>query len=114
MLLLFVLRDYWLSLAAFGLFGLLHSLGACEPFKDALSRRTSRLFVEHFWRLLYCLLSYLGFYKVIGFLHWDLHPENDAWLIAYPHWIWQAITVFHLGSVVLLYAAFMQSDYLEF
>lgn len=114
MLLLFVFRDYWLSFTAFGLFGLLHSIGAHESFKDALGRRTSALFVEHFWRLLYCLVSYLWFYKVVGFLHWGQHPENDAWLIAYPRWMWQAITVFHLGSIILLYAAFMQSGYLEF
>jgi methanethiol S-methyltransferase len=114
MLLLSIFRDYWLSFTAFGLFGLLHSIGARESFKDALSRRTSPLFVEHFWRLLYCLLSYLWFYKVVGFLHWGQHPQSDTWLIAYPRWMWQAITVFHLGSIALLYAAFMQSDYLEF
>ncbi len=114
MLLLFVLRDYWLSLTAFGLFGLLHSIGAREPFKDALGRRTSRFVVEYFWRLLYCLLSYLWFYKVVASLHWGLHPENDIWLIQYPHWVWQVITAVHLGSIMLLYAAFLQSDYLEF
>lgn len=38
---------------AFGVFGLLHSIGAREPFKNALAGWTSAFFVEHFWRLLY-------------------------------------------------------------
>jgi protein-S-isoprenylcysteine O-methyltransferase Ste14 len=36
---------------AFALFALLHSVGAREPFKNALARWTGRFFVEHFWRL---------------------------------------------------------------
>jgi len=112
--LLAILSNYWLSLAAFGLFGLLHSIGAREPFKAILARRASPFFVDHFWRLLYCLLSYLWFYRVIAPLHWGLHPENDIRLIDLPDQLWQAIIVAHLGSIALLYAAFLQSDYLEF
>lgn len=36
------------------------------------------------------------------------------WLIAYPDWFWQVMIVLHLGSIALIYAAFLQSDYLEF
>jgi len=106
--------DYGPSLIAFGLFALFHSIGAREPFKNALARRTSPFFVDHFWRLIYCALSFGALYYGIATLHWARHPENDVWLIVYPDWLWQAITALHLGSIALLYVAFFQSDYLEF
>ena len=109
-----LLRDYGPSLVAFGLFALLHSIGAREPFKNALARWTSPFFVEHFWRLVYCDLSFVALYYGVAALHWARHAENDDWLIVYPDWLWQAITVLHLGSIALLYVAFFQSDYLEF
>ena len=111
---LLLVRDYWQSLAAFSLFGLLHSIGAREPFKNALARWTSPFLVEYFWRLLYCFISFIWYYGIIAFLHWGLHPANNIWLIDYPDWLWQAIIAIHLGSIALLYAAFLQSDYLEF
>jgi len=111
---LWLVRDYWPSLAAFGVFGLCHSIGAREPFKNALARWTGPFFVAHFWRLLYCLISILWYYQFIGTLHWGLHPDNDVWLIRYPDGLWQTINAIHLGSIALLYAAFLQSDYLEF
>lgn len=109
-----LLADYGPSLAAFSLFALLHSIGAREPFKHALGRWTSPLFVEHFWRLAYCVLSFAALYYGVATLHWARHAENDVWLIVYPDWLWQAITVLHLASIALLYVAFVQSDYLEF
>lgn len=109
-----ILGDYGPSLVAFGLFAFLHSIGARELFKDALARWTSPFFVEHFWRLVYCALSLVALYYAVAMLHWARHPENDVWLIVYPDWLWQAITVCHLGSIALLYIAFFQSDYLEF
>jgi protein-S-isoprenylcysteine O-methyltransferase Ste14 len=109
-----LLIDYGPSLVAFGLFALLHSIGAREPFKHALARWTSPFFVEHFWRLAYCALSFGALYYGVATLHWNRHANNDVWLIVYPDWLWQAISVLHLGSVALLYIAFLQSDYLEF
>ena len=109
-----LLANYGPSLVAFGLFALLHSIGAREPFKNALARWTSSFFVEHFWRLVYCALSFVALYYGVATLHWARHTENDVWLIIYPDWLWQAITVLHLGSVAVLYVAFFQSDYLEF
>jgi protein-S-isoprenylcysteine O-methyltransferase Ste14 len=114
MTLVSVLGGYWASVAAFGVFGLLHSIGAREPFKDRLTRWTSPFFVEHFWRFLYCALSYVALYYGVASLHWARHPENDIWLVVYPNWLWRVMTVLHLGSVALMYAAFLQSDYLEF
>lgn len=114
MTLVSLLRDYGSSLAAFGLFALLHSIGAREPLKHALARWTSPFFVDYFWRIVYCALSLVALYYGVATLHWSRHPENDVWLIVYPGWLWQTITVLHLGSVAFLYVAFLQSDYLEF
>jgi protein-S-isoprenylcysteine O-methyltransferase Ste14 len=111
---LWLVGEYWKSLAAFFLFAAFHSLTAREPFKQALARSTSPFFVDHFWRFIYCVVSLVWYYQVLGTLHWGLHPDNDAWLIRYPDWTWQLITAIHLGSVALIYAAFLQSDYLEF
>jgi hypothetical protein len=109
-----LLADYGPSLAAFSLFALLHSIGAREPFKHALARWTNPFFVEHFWRAVYCALSFAALYCGVASLHWARHPDHDVWLIVYPDWLWQAITLLHLGSVAFLYVAFFQSDYLEF
>ena len=109
-----VFGGYGASVTAFAIFGLLHSVGAQEPFKNALARWTSPFFVEHFWRLVYCGLSYWALYYGVAALHWARNIEHDIWLIAYPDWLWQIVIVLHLGSIAFLYAAFLQSDYLEF
>lgn len=106
--------DYWASVAAFALFGLLHSIGAHEPFKNALGRLTGSFFVDHFWRILYCALSFWALYYAVASLHWARNTAHDVWLFNYPEWLWQGITALHLGSIALLYIAFAQSDYLEF
>ncbi len=56
-------------MVAFGVFGLLHSIGAQEPFKNALARWTSPFLVEHFWRLVYCAFSFAALYHGIAALH---------------------------------------------
>ena len=109
-----IFGGYAASITAFAVFGLLHSVGAQEPFKNALTRWTGPFFVDHFWRLVYCGLSYWALYYGVATLHWARNIEYDAWLIAYPEWLWQIVIVLHLGSIALLYAAFLQSDYLEF
>ena len=45
---------------------------------------------------------------------WGLHPANNTWLIDYPDWAWQTVTAIHLGSIAVIYTAFIQSDFLEF
>lgn len=109
-----LLRDYGESIVAFTLFALLHSVGAREPCKDALARWFGPFFVDHWWRLVYCALSFWALYHGVASLHWLRNPENDAWLVVYPDWLWALVTLLHLLSVVLFYVAFMQSDYLEF
>ena len=109
-----VFGGYGASVAAFAVFGLLHSVGAQEPFKNALARWTSPFFVDHFWRLFYCGLSYWALYYGVASVHWARNVDYDVWLLAYPGWLWQIIIVLHLGSIALLYTAFLQSNYLEF
>lgn len=114
MVLLQLLTDYRESLAAFALFGVLHSLCAREACKNLLALIAGRLFVDCFWRFAYCAASYWALYHAISPLHWGLHPNSDLWLVVYPEWLWQAVTALHLFSIAVAYAAFLQSDYLEF
>lgn len=107
-------NDYWPAALAFTVFGVLHSVCAHEPFKAALARLTGGFFVDHFWRLIYCGLSYWALYHAITALHWARNPQHDYWLIIYPDWLWTGIIIVHLGAIALLYTAFIQSNYLEF
>lgn len=109
-----LIESYGPSLAAFGLFGLLHSAAAQEPFKQALAKAAGAFFVDHFWRLVYCGLSFAALYWGVAALHWNRNPDLDAWLVVYPDWLWALLTLVHLGSIAVIYAAFLQSDYLEF
>lgn len=109
-----LLGGYWPSLTAFAVFGLLHSVGAQEPFKNALARWIGSFFVDYFWRLVYCGLSFWALYYGIAALHWARNVEYDIWLIVYPDWLWRLVVITHLSSIALIYIAFLQSDYLEF
>lgn len=109
-----LVAEYRHSAIAFAIFGLLHSAGAHEGFKNALARLTGDFFVRHFWRLAYCLLSYYALYHVVSVLHWSMNREYDRWLFVYPEWAWQLVMTLHLGSIGFFYAALLQSDYLEF
>lgn len=109
-----LLADYEHSALAFAAFGMLHSIGAREGFKNALARMTGTFFVDHFWRLVYCALSYYALYHVVSVLHWSMNREHDRWLFVYPEWAWQLVMLLHLGSIAFIYAAFIQNDYLEF
>jgi len=108
-----LVRDYWQAFAAFGLFGVFHSVTAREPFKNALARRTSSFFVDHFWRLLYCIITFYWYNQILWTV-WGLHPANNAWLVDYSDWAWQTVTAIHLGSIAVIYTSFIQSDFLEF
>lgn len=109
-----MLADYLPAVAAFAAFAVLHSLGAQEPFKAALARVAGEFFVTHYWRLLYCMLSIAALYGGLAALLWAALPAGNDWLVVYPEWLWNAVTIAHLASIALLYAAFLQSDYLEF
>lgn len=109
-----LLDNYGAALIAFALFAVFHSFGAHEAMKNVLARWTSAFVVEHFWRLIYCALSLAALYGAVSPLLWGRHPDNDVWLVVYPEWLWQTLTALHLGSIAVLYVAFLQSDYPEF
>lgn len=111
---LLALGEYRESFGAFALFAALHSICAHEPFKNALARWTTPFFVEHFWRFIYCALSYAALYYWIAVLHWGQHPDSNIWLIDYPEPVWRVLVILHLFSIALAYVSFLQSDYLEF
>ena len=98
-----IVDDYGASIIAFALFGLLHSLGAHESFKNSLARWSSPFFVDYFWRIIYCALSYWALYYAVASLHWARNTEHDVWLIAYPDWLWQIIVIMHLISIIFIY-----------
>ena len=109
-----ILDSYGAALLAFVLFALLHSLGAHEPLKQALARWSSPFWVDHFWRLVYCSLSFGALYGGVSTLLWGRHSDGDVWLLNYPDWLWQTLTALLLASIGLVYAAFLQSDYQDF
>ncbi len=109
-----ILSDYWASFCAFALFGVLHSVCAQEPFKNALARWVSQFFVDHYWRFIYNVLSFAALYYWIAVLHWGQHPDDNVWLIDYPQPLWRALVILHLFSIALAYVSFIQSAYLEF
>jgi len=62
---------------AFTLFALFHSLCAQEKFKDYLTRVTSEFFVDHFWRLIYVLISLkLYFVFTVDYLYENTRTET--------------------------------------
>jgi methanethiol S-methyltransferase len=112
--LIILAKSYGPSVFAFALFAVLHSIGAREPCKRALARWLGPFFVDHFWRLVYCGLSFAALYWAVSSLHWARNPAFDVRLVTYPPWLWAFVTTLHLGSVAVVYVAFLQSDYLEF
>lgn len=109
-----LVAEYAHSALAFAAFGLLHSIGAREGFKNRLAGAAGDFFVTYFWRVIYCALSYYALYHVVSVLHWDMNRQFNRWLFVYPEWTWQVVMVLHLASLAFLYAALLQNDYLEF
>lgn len=108
------IQDYWISFAVFMLFGLLHSVAAQDAFKRKLADLAGQFFVDHFWRFIYCLLSFAALYYVFAPLHWSANPGANVWMVDYPEWLWRALLLAHYASIAIIYASFLQSDYLEF
>lgn len=104
---------YWDSYLAFLAFGLFHSICAREPFKEKLAGITGQFFVDHFWRIIYCAISYIMLYWWIMYLHFYGHPEGGD-LYFENIYIVNAMMILRLFSVIVLYLAFIRSDYLQF
>ena len=109
-----ILLSYWPCTLVFLGFGLFHSICAREPFKELLARITSAFFVEHFWRVIYCSISYFLLYYGFFVVLYLRHPEQNVTLVEYGLTIWIFVHLLRLASVFLTYWAFLQSDYLEF
>ncbi|MDP7040516.1 MAG: hypothetical protein QGI45_15265 [Myxococcota bacterium] len=109
-----IILSYWPSMLIFLGFGLFHSICAREPFKEALGRITSPFFVEYFWRIIYCFISYYLLYYTFFVVLYQHHPEQSVLLKDYPLSGWVFMYILRLVGVFLTYWAFLQSDYLEF
>ncbi len=103
------------AIGAFSLylaFALFHSVTAHERFKSWLAVRFGRYFVEHFWRLIYCVVSYFLLYHVFGayiFAH-----EKFELLFNYPYWLKEILAIVRLTGITVNYWAYIQLDYFEF
>lgn len=96
----------------FFVFAVFHSITAHEFFKNALEKFFGGFFVEHFWRLIYCLLSfYLLYYAAYPYLY---RIETFQWLVEYPEWLWNLAALVKISGGVLMYWGYLQLDPFEF
>lgn len=69
-------------------------------------------FVEHFWRLIYCLISfYLLYYLAAAYI---VGPEDYKPLFEYPLWLMSFMAVGKIFGLIVNYWGFVQLDYFEF
>ncbi len=109
-----VWERFAVALLSFFAFGLFHSLCAQEAFKERLGRLTSDFFVEHFWRLLYCLISWFLLYEIFFKQIWISFPRAFQDQLIFPLWYNIARGLIGIIGVGISYAAFLQFDYFEF
>lgn len=105
---------FFSSLLVFTIFAIFHSVTAQEWFKDFLARLTGPFFVTYFWRFFYCCLSFYLLYHVANPIIWGQHPEFNELLWTYPGWLQKVMKGLNLLGFLVVYSAFLQSDYLEF
>lgn len=106
------MHPYLWSVIWYVLFALFHSVTAHEVFKERLARLTSPFFVEHFWRLPYCLISCFLLYTL--FVAEILSVESYQLVWIYPVWLKNILALVKLAGLVINYWAFVQLDYFEF
>ncbi len=107
-------RNYGLAAVLFFAFCLLHTGGAHESFKDWLSSVTGPFFVKYFWRITYCIASWILFYPLFVHQFFLAEPQYYLPLVALPSWWYGFMVASKLGGLVLVYWAFFQFDYLSF
>ena len=93
-------------------FALFHSICAHEIFKRGLAKILGAFFVEHFWRLIYCVVSYWMLYSL--FVKEVLAVEDYVHVIEYPAWLWNVMAIVKVIGLIVNYWAFVQLDYFEF
>ena len=103
---------YFVPFLWFIFFALFHSITAHEIFKKKLEQITSPFFVEHFWRFIYCLISFYMLH--IAFFSSMILHENFQPLIHYPDWAWSLLFAVRLIGLIIAYWAYLQFDYFEF
>jgi methanethiol S-methyltransferase len=105
---------YLVGLLSFVLFGVTHSVFAQEWFKAWVARWTSQFYVDHFYRLTYNAISWVILnYMVIASL--NAADRAAPWMvISWPDWIQPSRPYVFIFGVLIVYAAFLQFDYLEF
>lgn len=72
-----------IGIAYFTLFALFHSITAQYWFKEWLARCFSQFFVDHFWRLIYCLIS-IELYFVLTIPYINSNVENVTLITLSP------------------------------
>lgn len=93
-------------------FAIFHSVTSHEIFKSFLSRVVGSFFVEHFWRLIYCVASFAVLnYLVLVPLR---SPQFTEVLYFYPIWVFNILAILYLFGLFIIYAAFIQVNYFEF
>jgi len=101
-----------IPILTFILLGVFHSIAAQDWFKDNLKKITGEYFVDHFWRINYCIIS-LGLLKVFEvFAH--LSFKQNSPLFTYPVWAQAIMATFNFTGIVILYWSFVQSDFFEY
>ena len=101
-----------LSSLTFLAFALFHSVTAHEKFKAVITRFLSAFFVVHFWRLIYCVVSFWMLYYL--FLPTLFQFNTTELLFEYPQWTWPIVAIVYLSGVAIAYMAFIQVGYFEF
>lgn len=96
----------------FAIFSLFHSVTAHEVFKAQVAKVFGDFFVEHYWRLIYCIISYILLYYC--FVPDLLQYETYQMIFNYPEWLWNIMAIVKLSGLVIAYWAYVQFDYFEF
>ena len=101
-----------IPILVFFILGTFHSIAAQDWFKDLLKKMVGVFFVDHFWRMSYCIISF-GLLKLFeAFTHLSF-GRNDP-LFIYPDWIEAIMATLKLTGIILLYWSFIQSDFFEY
>jgi methanethiol S-methyltransferase len=96
----------------FFILGVFHSVAAQDWFKDILKNKFGGFFVDHFCRINYCIIS-LGLLKTFEVFSYQSFGPNEP-LFIYPDWIQAILATLGLVGAILLYWAFVQSDFFEY
>jgi methanethiol S-methyltransferase len=98
----------------FFVFALFHTYGAHEKFKAVLSSTLGVFFVDHFWRFLYCLVSWLLLYPLFFYQMAHLNIAFYTPLFVLPLFLTVIADLLHVAGIAICYWAFLQFDYLSF